>query len=392
MHSCSTALANLTNKWLTAINEGDMCGVIFLDFKKAFDLVDHDLLLQKLFLYTKNPQCVSFFKSFLSNRVQRVYVHGSMSSEGIIKSGVPQGSVLGPVLFCLFINDLPLHSVSSCCDMLADDTTLHATAKSISSIQTSLQNSLVQVNSWCSNNDMVLNPVKTFSMVIATRQKHQLAPLKIQLNIHGKSVEQVRSHRLLGVLIDDRMCWDSHVNYVTTTISRKVFLLSKLCHLVDTQACKLFFDAHIKSHVSYASIIWDGCSDALKKKMTSLYRRCVKLMLPSTTVTTEIRFKTLGLLPLEKQFLFNKAVFVYKAVTNTAPTYIISMFPWHKASYCTSRMYQLQQRHPRLDLFKTSICYAGASLWNSLPLSIRTCHSLSSFKRTYYDFLLEGIT
>ena len=126
-YSCNTALARLTNSWLTAMNKSEVSVVVFLDLKKAFDLVDHDIL-KKLAIYLKNSSSLSFFKSYLHNRTQCVLLHGSYSSKESIKYGVPQGSVLGPILFSLFINDLPLHvkDISVDCDMLADDTTLHS--------------------------------------------------------------------------------------------------------------------------------------------------------------------------------------------------------------------------------------------------------------------------
>ena len=110
-----------------------MSGVVFLDLKKAFDLVDHDILLKKLAIYLKNSSSLPFFKSYLHNRKECVLLRGSYSSKESVKYGVPQGSVLGPILFSLFINDLPLHvkDISVDCDMLADDTTLHTSEKKI---------------------------------------------------------------------------------------------------------------------------------------------------------------------------------------------------------------------------------------------------------------------
>ena len=163
-----------------------MSGVVFLDLKKAFDLVDNDILLKKLVIYLKNSNCLLFFllcfsfffKSYLHNRMQCVLLHGSCSSKESVKYGVPQGSVLGPILFSLFINDLPLHvkDISVDCDMLADDTTLHTSGKDIMQIRSNMQDSLGQVSNWCDNNHMVINPIKTKSLTIATRQKHQLSP------------------------------------------------------------------------------------------------------------------------------------------------------------------------------------------------------------------------
>ena len=147
-----------------------------------------------------------FFKSYLESITQRVFLHGSYSSEGSVKFGVPQGSVLGPILFSIFISDLPLHvtNISVACDMLADDTTLETSGKDIKQVEHTLQKSLDQVSCWCDNNSMVISPKKTHSMTLSTRQKHQLLPLSLDLLLHGVKVEQVAEHRLSGIIIDNK--------------------------------------------------------------------------------------------------------------------------------------------------------------------------------------------
>ena len=135
------------------MNKYGVTRVVFLDLKKAFDLVDHDILLKKLAIYLKNSSTIPFFKSYLHNRTQCVLLHGSYSSKESVKYGVPQGSVLGPILFSLFINDLPLQvkDISVDCNMLADDTTLHKSGKDMQ-IRSNMQDSLDQVSNWCDNN------------------------------------------------------------------------------------------------------------------------------------------------------------------------------------------------------------------------------------------------
>ena len=162
--------------------------------------------------------------------------------------------------------------------MLADDTTLHTSGKDIMQIRSNMQDSLDQVSNWCDNNHMVINTIKSKSMTIATRQKHQLSPVPLDLVLNGAKIDQVSEHRLQT--IDNKLCWNSHINNVCKTVSRRVFLLSKLRYIVDIDTRKLFFNVHIKPHIDYASVVWDGCSDVLKKRLNSLHRRAVKLILP----------------------------------------------------------------------------------------------------------------
>ena len=210
-YSCNTVLARLTDSWLSAINRSDLSGDVFLDLKKAFDLVDHRILSSKLSVYLNSSNSLPFFCSYLKNRVQRVFIRGSYSSEGTVKYGVPQGSVLGPVLFCIYINDLPLHIPSSSAEyhMLADDTTLHATGKSVAQIQKTLQLCLDPISVWCNVNHMLTTPVKTKSMIITTRLKHQLSDLSLRLSLDGQNTENVTEHRLLGLIVDNKFRWQA---------------------------------------------------------------------------------------------------------------------------------------------------------------------------------------
>ena len=118
-------------------------------------------------------------------------------------------------------------------------------------------------------------------------------------------------HRLLGITIDNKLSWDSHINNVCKTVSRRVFLLSKLWYIVIIDTRKLFFSAHIKPHIDYASVVWDGCSYVLKKKLNSLHRRGVTLILQDTTLTTDQKLKEMRIMTLQKQPEYNKGLFMY---------------------------------------------------------------------------------
>ena len=390
-HSCHTALANMTNKWLIGVNNSMMTGAVFLDLRKAFDLIDHSILIAKLSLYLKNEDSVAFLRSYLQDRKQYVYVHGTLSSHGILKSGVPQGSVLGPLLFCLYINDLPIHitCLEVICDMFADDTTLHTEGKDKNKIETNLQTSLNDVSTWCKQNHMLIHPDKTKSMLIGTRQKLQLTPLILNLTIESTSIQQVSQHRLLGVELDDQLSWKPHTEKVCKKLSQNLFLLSKLKHYVGIVARKLFFKAHIKSHIDYASTVWDKCSENHFKRVNSLYRRAAKLILPDPTLSTDEKMDKLGILPLDKQLALNKAVFMYKIVRKRAPAYLCNTFEHSQTRYVNSRS-TLKVLRPRIDLSKTSLSYSGASLWNSLPGCLKNKPSLNTFKTSLQKHLITN--
>lgn len=386
-HSCHTALSSLCETWLSAINEAEVTGALFLDFKKAFDLVDHSLLLKKLQCYLKDDSACAFFESYLSKRTQYVSVNCNTSSTDFVKSGVPQGSILGPILFCIYINDLPLHvsDENVICEFFADDSSVHTSQKSLESVNHSLQKSIEEISEWCTANTMIMHPIKTKSMVITTRQKHQLRPLQLELSVGSTQVQQVKEHTILGVTVDQELKWQTHLNKVCKVVSKNLYLLSKLRHYADLEALKLFYYAHIMPHINYASTLWDNCSDVHLKRLNSLHRRAAKLILHESNKSTDEKLKLLNFLPLKDQLTLNKAVLMYKVMKSDVPGYLQSHF-----SHATKRYgsQNLIPPIPRLDLYKSSLAFSGTFLWNSIPIHIRNTTSVKSFRRQFHSHLM----
>ncbi|KAK3099494.1 hypothetical protein FSP39_005280 [Pinctada imbricata] len=162
-HSCMSALTKMTENWLSEIDNGNLTGTVYLDFSKAFDLVNHDILLQKLQMYQFDDSSLNLLKSYLKNRCQEVRLGKYVSNKTELIAGVPQGSVLGPLLFILFINDMPLIVKKSIIDIFADDATLQNSSQKIDEINKNLQTDIDYIQAWCKQNDMVLNETKTKS-------------------------------------------------------------------------------------------------------------------------------------------------------------------------------------------------------------------------------------
>ena len=390
-HSCETALNKLKNAWLTSINNSQMVGSVFLDFRKAFDIVNHAILAKKLETYQLDKKSVDFFCSYLHNRTQAVRVNGITSATGLIEHGVPQGSVLGPLLFNIYVNDLPLllAQIKVACDMFADDGTIHTADKNIDTIIVRLQNALDFISEWCSANQMILHPDKTKSMLVTSRQKHQLTALELNLSIQDKHIQQVKEHKVLGVIIDDRLCWQNHIEAMCKTMAKKLYLMSKLSQLVDNNTLKVFFHAHIEPIVDYASSLWDGASEVHLKKLNSLYRRSVKLLLPHKEISTDLKLQYLGLLSLHNKCVYNKLLLMFKILNNKSPKYLSDLFSKKESQY-VQRQNCLKIPFPRIDLFKTSLSYSGALLWNNLPAYVAQSASqaiLKSKLRTHLSTL-----
>lgn len=391
-HSCHTALIHLVDRWLKAVNDEKMSGAVFLDLRKAFDLVNHNILLKKLSAYQFSENTVGLIQSYLENRTQYVSVGGNKSSEGVIKHGVPQGSILGPLLFSLFINDLPLHISNSSVtlSLFADDGSMDVSAPDVASMTRILQRSLDEVLAWCNVNNMVPNPQKTKCMLITTRQKHQLNPPPLVLNINGSTIDQVTEHKVLGVIIDDRLSWQAHINSVSKTLSKNLHLLSQLTQFTNKEARILFCNAHILPQINYCSTVWDGCSDASLEQLNSQYRRAARLVLDGDTtfINTDDKMYSLGMLPLREHFLYNKLNLMRKVTLGKAPSYILNLITENDTPYET-RGNPLHYDTPRIDFCKASFSYSGQYAWNQIPNFLKSITSLSAFRARVHKYLLD---
>ena len=236
-HSCETGLATLLSQWHQHIDDNFMIGSINIDLRKAFDLLNHDILCKKLKLYGCSNLTVAWFKSYLSELKQSVFMNESQSDFLNISHGVPQGSILGPLLFILLINDLPLCLTNSHIHMYADDTTLYALGKDVENINQTLNDELDKVNKWFNSNNLILNAKKTNCMLICTKQKRNtLINDKLCVHINGSYIDNVTEQNVLGLIIDKSLKFDSHVNYICKKLSKLFYLFSKIRYLLTYDA------------------------------------------------------------------------------------------------------------------------------------------------------------
>ena len=212
-HSTVTALLETTNKWSVNIDNGLLNGVVFIDLKKAFDTIDHKILLQKLAHYGVDQNSSTWFRSYLSDRTQRCHVNGHLSSNQSIKFGVPQGSIIGPLLFLVYINDLPNCLNDGSSSMYADDTNISFQSSNLDELEKIMISDLSRLNIWLKANRLSLNIAKTEYMIIGTRQKLITQDLnKINVRVDDTPIKRVQHTKSLGLIIDDNLQWKNHIN------------------------------------------------------------------------------------------------------------------------------------------------------------------------------------
>ena len=218
-YSTQDVLLHVTDSFLSAIDSGQCVGAVFLDLAKAFDCVDHSILLQKLSYYGINgnvTNVLSWLASFLCNKTQQVTFQGSLSSRGYIKVGVPQGSILGPLLFSIYVNDLPRVISQLDINMFADDTELHFSHSNLSIMEQTLQTDIWNVSTWLVVNKLKLNVVKSLCMLIGSHQR--ISGKCLNLVLDGAALKQTCTTKYLGVYFDQHLTWDTHVNYVLKSV------------------------------------------------------------------------------------------------------------------------------------------------------------------------------
>ena len=358
-----------------------------MDFAKAFDVIDRDLLLRKLTLYGLSNDTLHLISSFLSNRKQLVCINTVKSDFLPVKYGIPQGSVFGPLLFSLNINDLPLF-IKALCELFADDTTIHSSHSNLNNLLLSLQESINNLLQWTELNHMSLNSYKTKYMTITTRQKRQNISSRMPLYIGNEKIVEVATHKVLGVTIDNNLSWTNHVNELTKRVSQNLYQLAKIKHFLNAHARKLFFHAHIQPIIDYASTLWDSASANTLKPLVSIHMRALKLTLLKSTSLTAHDYKLLDVLPLKLKLEFNKGIIMHKIVFGYAPSNLKLNFHSNQNRHS----HKLVVPRPRLDLFKCSLMYSGGTLWNNLPLSIKILSDHKAFKKTFKQYLMEKIT
>ena len=314
----------MVDSWSNAIDNGNVIGTVFLDLRKAFDLVDHDFLLHKLRLYHFSDTSLMLMKSYLSNRSQCVRVNNFKQSSFLnVSCGVPQGSILGPLLFLIYINDIGDRLLHSSIDLYADDSTLYSVGKDVAFIQPKVQADVDSVVKWCDANNMLIHPKKSKSMVIGPPNKIKVQP-KLEIVINNTHIEQISTQKLLGIFIDDNLSWSYQIQNVCAKLKSKISLLTKINNYLSYDMKILFYNSYIMSTMDYCSIVWYKCQNKSSlSKLIVLQKRCAKIILrkPIRTHSSEL-FHMLDWLSFENRCKYHTAVIVHKTVNNHVPSYI----------------------------------------------------------------------
>ena len=373
-HSTTHALINLTERVRFNIDKGNFACGVFIDLQKAFDTVDHEILLSKLEHYGIRGKCNSWFRSYLFDRRQYVTVHGSNSNQDFIRHGVPQGSVLGPLLFLIYINDLPNAIHNSETNLFADDTCLLSCDSNLQTLEHKVNSDLRLLSHWLIANKISLNATKTEVILFRSRNKRVNFKMKLMLD---KYQLPFSSHvKYLGLLIDEHLSWNYHTQFIASKLSKANGILAKLRHFVPLNILITIYYALFHSHLSYAAIVW-GQYTRNDSRISILQKKAVRTITSSHFNThSKPLFLETGI-PFLPHFIFKcNILLVHQTLNGLTPLGVTSTLNF---SYITHR-YQTRaheirllerQKAKTLNFGLNSIKYQSILNWNQLLLHAR---------------------
>ena len=260
-YSSNHVLIRLIENWRLHLDDKKFVGAVLMDLSKAFDCVPHDLLIAKMHAYGFDFDILNLFLSYLKNRKQGVKVNNHVSELLIILSGVPQGSILGPILFNLFINDLVLFINNSELSNYADDNTISAWADSIRDLISILESESEIAINWFHDNEMIVNPDKFQAIII---NKHgKLKENKHILKFNEYEITSKNSVALLGVEIDDRLIFNSHIQTLTRNAASQLNYLISKKKFLNQETKKVLLESFFMSNLNYCPLVWLFCDNKL---------------------------------------------------------------------------------------------------------------------------------
>ena len=255
-HSTTHALINITEKIRESLDENKIACGIFVDLQKAFDTVNHKILLAKLYRYGIRGTTFEWFKSYLSNRYQYVSLLGFDSNRSKIEHGVPQGSVLGPLLFLIYINDLPNAIKNSYVYLFADDTNLLKISNSYKSLQKQMNYDLKGLYLWLLANKISLNAAKTELIIFRKEGEKCKIPLNLKITINGQKLYPTSSIKYLGIYIDEYLKGTAHIEILQSKLRRANGMLSKIRHYTKSDQLLSIYHSIFASHMNYGCQVW----------------------------------------------------------------------------------------------------------------------------------------
>ena len=353
-----------------------------MDLSKAFDSINHNILLKKLMDVGLGPNVITWMESYLKERKQQVKFKHIISDQDIVTSGVPQGSILGPVLFIIFTNSLSEHLNKHFISSYADDTQILISATSPKEMKEKIEEVMNIAQEWYTRHSLLNNLTKTEVMIITSKIK-QKEYKKIEYTINENGIltkfKGKDNMKILGVWVDEDITWGKQVSSMKTKAFNNARNLCRINQLVPMKTKINLYNSYVASQLSYADIIWGGCNEENKKKLQKVQNFSLRSMTGKTS-STDAR-NSLNFLTLEEKRKIHYGVYGYKLANGLAPEKQTAEFNKHSAT--SKRLGERGTMKPPLHKthqFKMSTLYQTINEWNEIPAKIKDAGSMTGFK------------
>ena len=376
-YGCNTTLLKIIEDWKQALDQNKYIAAVLMDTSKAFDCLPHKLLLLKLEAYGMSKSALQLIENYLTNRKQCVKVGTTLSNWQDIYKGVPQGSILGPVLFNIFLNNIFHFTTSSTLYNYADDNTLAHADDNIDKVVEHLEKDSLALIEWFSCNQMKANPDKFQAIAIGKKSMDK----NIVLDLAGNKIKCEKEVKLLGVTIDFELKFNSHISNICKKASRQLNVLKRLGKYLNKLGKLTIYHSFILSNFNFCPLSWHFCNEANTNKIEKIQERALRFIYNDYNSTYENLLIVSKLPTLKVRRLRTMAIEVYKIIHQESPSYLHDLIKIKDTKYCfrydnITEIPSVRTTRYGLKTFR----YAAAKLWNELPNHFRTQTSFNQFK------------
>ena len=377
-------LLDMYNFICQALDEGKEVRAVFCDISKAFDRVWHKGMVAKLKSIGISGNLLYWFENYLSHRKQRVVIEGKCSSTKIIPAGVPQGSVLGPMLFLIYINDI-VNGIDSNIRLFADDTSLLTKVDDPQAASNILNSDLKRINNWAKRWLVKFSPAKTKTLTF-TRKSSPL--IKPTLYLNNEEIIEVNCHKHLGLVFQQSGEWRLHVQTVIDKTSKMTSCLRSFKYRLSRKSLEKIYNTFILPLFDYADVIWDNCTLYLSQQLENIQLDALRTICGAVRGTShQSLYKETGFVPLSERRKCHKLCMMYRICKDMTPAYLSQKLPKTVSEYSRYPLRDadhLQGFRTRTKLFSNSFFPSGVKLWNKLHINTRNSLSISCFKKHLY--------
>ena len=391
-HSTQPVIITLLKQIISYLDKGYFTIGIYLDFSKAFDTVNHQILLNKLECYGIRGLANKWITSYLADRQQlTIYNNGKHSNISQIKCGVPQGSILGPILFLIYINDLGTISNKISTIMFADDSNIFASEPNLKNIETVLNSEIPVLIDWLRANRLSLNVDKRHTMIFGPTRKSK--PHKANIQIEGRTLDIVNSTKFLGVILDSSLNWKNHILQLTKKIAKSIGIISLARPTVNQKTLIQLYYSFIFPYLTYCTIIWGKSANTSIWPVYRLQKITIRLIgnIPRR-YSSKAFCKQQQILRFPKIYVHSVSIFMFKFMNSLLPTTFNKLYRSNRAfhNYPTRNSQQLRPPRTRTKLADNFIANQGVKIWNEISTKFDVITSLPVFKHNIKRHLLSS--